>query len=155
MAFGFGSNVGRKTAATYLAQKYNGTAISLYKPVHDLVNTTSSTLHQDITDEKLLINKISRVWGFHQDTLVFPKHLMNTLPEGPVFIYDLEWPCHAYYLRDNGMQIINIQNNKGKMTQTPKSISIINNTEWDHMVDNNGQIDIFYNDLDKIMECLT
>ena len=155
IAFGYKTFSGRNTAINYLIGKHGGCKISLEEPLINIENYAYSRFalrHNHI--DKQLLGYLS-IWSRCVDNNMLINQAMEKekfVGLSNMFIPDVRFENEFNYLKENGWTLVKINRNTIK-TENVSEIELdkINDRQWDHVIDNNGNVANLYRQLDLVI----
>lgn len=170
IGFGHKAQSGKDTAGQHLAMKYGFATVSFAHRLREAASlVTKIPLEEFYGDNKLKFNKLWQMthreilqrFGTdalrnHFDENVWVKAAMvNLTPLGSYVFTDVRFPNEAGAIKAAGGTVIRIDRKCDDYTidrNHPSETSLDEWNDWDYIVDNNGTLREFHENLDTIMQ---
>jgi hypothetical protein len=160
IAFGGKMGSGKDTASEYLCNKYNGVTHSFAAPIYNIMKYSQGVCNFKEKKDRAFLQFVGTDWARAQDPEVWINiALKNTPKDGNVFLSDIRFMNELTALKKSGWICVRLHRSSqsqrvgtGAVHHTSeKEIDTISEHEWDYVVQNNGDINHFYNKLDKMI----
>lgn len=162
IAFGYKMRVGKDTAVNYLCQKLGGKQISFTSPLYDILYYAQNICGFPKHKDRQFLQYIGTEWARNKDPNVWIKLALEQAKDKEnVFISDLRFPNEFESLKKNGWICVKILRNYSEDSEgigngshnhiSETALDGLLDEHWDYILYNNGNLDEFYTQLDKLV----
>lgn len=165
IAFGFCARSGKSTATKYLVENYGGIEKSFAGPLYEILYFAQDICQFPQEKDRQFLQYIGTDWARKKDEDVWVNRLINDIrshpPQENIFVSDLRFPNEFYTLRKNGFKTVLLLRDTecdktfgsgSKQHDSETAMNVIDNSEWDFVIDNNFSLNNFYSDIDGIVQ---
>lgn len=153
-AFGHRYGVGKDTACEYLIRQHGGIQLSFAMPLYDILHYAQKTCHFPQQKDRKFLQWNGTDWARNIQQDVWVKCLLPKITDtsqNNYFISDVRYPNEFDALKQLGFTLVKINRNAVIETnQIHASETALANHNWDLVLDNNGTLEEFYNQLDQL-----
>jgi hypothetical protein len=161
LAFAGKMGSGKDTAVKYLINNYKGKKFSFAEPIYDILYYSQKICGFPIEKDRKFLQMVGSDWAREKDVNVWINILLNKTNNNlhNYYISDLRFDTEFEALRKNGWICIKIINKNTEINRegtgkknhiSETSLDIIDDCEWDYIIENNDTIENFYKKLDLI-----
>lgn len=157
LAFGSQARTGKDTACKYLSEKYGGTIYHFSDPLYQILYYAQDICGFKKEKDVKFLQWVGTEWGRNIDSNVWVESTIKNLNKKEnCYIADVRFKNEAQRLRDLGFTLIRIIRDDRPIDRdnTHSSESGIPDFDWDYIIDNNGSITDFYENLENIIKIL-
>lgn len=160
IAFGYRMGAGKDEAVSYLLSSHGGTRVAFATPLYDIQEYAQRMCGFKIEKDRWFLQWVGTEWARNADPDVWVRALLGSIPEtGNVFLSDLRfynefaalkadgWTC-VKLIRTSSLERVGTGSNGHRSEQELDSMS---DTAWDHVIENNGTLEEFYDRLDILV----
>jgi len=160
LAFGYKMGVGKDTAVEYCISKYNGKQVSFASSIYKIMYELQTELGIKRQKDREFLQFIGSWARKYNENIWVEKALISTSNTENLFLSDLRYKNEFNALKQNGwicVKIIrtNVSENRtgtGSSNHTSElELDQIPDSQWDFIIINNGSLENFYNELDRII----
>lgn len=154
IAFGYKMRSGKDIAVDYLIQKYGGEKITFAKPIYDILYYAQKVCNFELGKDREFLRLVAN-WAKAKDNDIWVKLALDgLLPIGNLYCTDLRFLNEYKTLKENGWICVKITRkedlkSESDLDQSETELDLIN--DWDFVIANNGTIDEFQNELNKLV----
>lgn len=155
---------GKDCACEYLIEKHGGTQVSFAAPIYDIMTYAQRRCGFPTEKDRKFLQFIGTEWGRDIEHDVWIRLAIEATPPPPenVFLSDLRFPNELLALQENGWVCVKLirdhqETRKGSGTHTHSSeiaLDDVEDSEWDHIIYNNGTLQDFYTSLDLLVSII-
>jgi hypothetical protein len=156
IAFGYKAGAGKTTAAEYLLKKYTGENLSFASSVYKIAEKAQNIACFPVKKDRALLQMIG-TWGRTNDPDVWVNNVKDRIMEsyGNIFISDVRFDNEFDMLKEMGFLLIKIERHGDSGTHISDiSLDSRKETDWDHIIKNDGTLEEFQYILDNIVKDL-
>lgn len=165
IAFGYRMRVGKDTAATYLHHKLGGKQISFAAPIYDILHYAQGRCGFQKHKDRQFLQYVGTEWARSKDPDVWVNIVLReTKDDKNAFISDLRFPNEFEALKKNGWICVKIVRNYvedldgvgtgSHVHSSENALDGLMDEQWDYLLHNNGSLDEFYTQLDKLVNII-
>lgn len=166
IAFGCQARTGKSTAVDYLISQHEGVEMSFAGPLYNILHFAQRTCGFPEEKDRKFLQYIGTEWAREKNPNVWVDVLLRDVEElGPahnVYVSDVRFPNELTALKKAGFKTVRLFRNDASVDGTfgtgsrrHASETAMDNvplTEWDYVIENNGTVDEFYSQLDKLVK---
>ena len=151
---------GKDTAAEYLCDKYTGVAHSFAAPLYDILKYAQRVCNFKERKDRAFLQFVGTEWARDQDPNIWVNIALKTTPEdGNVFLSDVRFKNELTALKKAGWFCVRVERasqsqraGTGTSDHTSETeLDTIPEEDWNHVVQNDGDLSQFYSKLDKMI----
>jgi hypothetical protein len=158
IAFGCQSRVGKSTATSFLISKYGGVEKSFASSLYELMYYTQQKCGFEQKKDREFLQMIG-TWARDKDPDTWVNIIDIENKEENIFVSDVRFNNEFDFLKKNEFIMIRIIGSLNMETFGTGDINHLSEKEliykpleeWDYVIKNNKSLDIFYQELDKII----
>lgn len=160
LAFGYKMRVGKDTAVDYLISKIGGEKLSFATPIYEIVSFAQKTANLPIYKDRQLLQYIGTEWGRGLDPNIWVNILIdksNKIADKNLFISDLRFKNEFTILQQNGWTCVRIDNtNPTEISNHASEVDLdtLEDNKWDYIIKNTASLDLFYTNLDNMIDII-
>jgi hypothetical protein len=160
IAFGYRMGAGKDEAVSYLLSSHGGTRVAFATPLYDIQEYAQRMCGFKIEKDRRFLQWVGTEWARNADADVWVRALLGSIPEtGNVFLSDLRfynefaalkadgWTC-VKLIHTSSLERVGTGSNGHRSEQELDSMP---DTAWDHVIENNGTLEEFYDRLDILV----
>ena len=162
IAFGGNMGSGKDHAGNYLKTKYGGTCVSFAKPIYDILYYAQDRCQITRNKDRRFLQLVGTDWGRSLDPNLWINLLLTSteITEENCYLTDLRFENEFNSLKDKSWICIKIirecdtreRAGTGSAHHSSElSLRNIPNEHWNYIIDNNGSLEEFESQLDKII----
>jgi len=171
LAFGYKMRVAKDTSVDYLISKYGGQKITFAKPLYDALYSVQDIFNLEKGKDRKFLQMIGD-WAREKDDNIFVNLALNSPKDcdldynktvqfnGNIYCNDLRFMIEYKALKKDGWKCIKINRNtglennesKGGNHRSETELDILEDHDWDYIIDNNGSFEDLYIKLDEIVK---
>lgn len=152
--------VGKDEAVSYLLSSHGGTRVAFAMPLYDIQEYAQRVCGFKIEKDRRFLQWVGTEWARCVDPNVWVRALLRSVPEsGNIFLSDLRflnefaalkadgWTC-VKLVRTSSTERVGTGSNEH---QSEHELDSMSDTAWDHVIENNGTLEEFYDCLDILV----
>jgi len=169
IAFGYKARSGKDTAAEYLQAQYGGEIFKFAQPIYDIMQAAHKIAGIDSFKDTKFLTWIGTDWGRSINKDLWVNNCIDRINAAQkrgcymsgepfvdnFFVTDMRFPNEAQALKNNGFLLVRIDRDDrpSENRASHESENAMNDfTDWDVVVDNNGNIQEFYNQIQNLIQ---
>lgn len=151
---------GKDTAAEYLCDKCTGVIHSFAAPLYDILKYAQWVCDFEEKKDRAFLQFVGTEWARDRDPDVWVNIALKDTPDnGNVFLSDIRFKNELMALKKDGWVCVRIERESqsqrkgtGTVDHTSETeLDSISGEEWDHVIQNDGDLSQFYHKLDKMI----
>ena len=164
IAFGYKMGSGKDEAVSYLIRKYGGTRISFATPIYDIMSYAQQRCGFQQDKDRKFLQYVGTEWGRCKEKNIWVRLAIEAIPPEDhfAFISDLRFPNEFEALKENGWNCVKLvrphrEDRKGTGSHVHASelaLDVVPDDEWDHILNNDGTLEDFYQKLDSLVNTI-
>jgi len=171
IGFGYKARSGKDTSAEYLQGQYGGQIFKFAQPIYDIMSAAHQIAGIDTFKDTKLLTWLGTDWGRSINENIWVDNCLNRIHKAErqgcymsnepfvnnFFVTDVRFPNEAQALKENGFYLVKIERALRPQEERASHASenALNNYDnWDFVVDNNGNLENLYEQLQKIVQTI-
>jgi len=165
IAFGYKMSSGKDASVSYLINKYGGEKISFSKYLYNILYYVQDLCGLKKEKDRHFLQLIGTEWGRKKDPELWINLILNDIKEKNTNLYcsDLRFLNEFLALKNDGWFCVkinryNVDKNRigtGDANHISENeLDCLEDSEWNYIIDNDGDIENLYEKLDEIVKKL-